>query len=127
MAEGLKRLRIYQLAESLADEVWNEVVTWSPFAQNTVGRQLVEASDSIGGNIAEGYGRYHYKDNRQFQFYACGSLEETGHWLRRSLRRKLISQERYQDLTRRVEELGPQLNAYIRTLERKSKEARTKP
>ncbi len=127
MAEGLKGLRIYRLAEMLADEVWNEVVTWRPFARDTVGRQLVEASDSIGGNIAEGYGRYHYKDNRQFQFYARGSLEETGHWLRRAHRRKLISEERYQDLTKMVAELGPQLNAYIRTLERRSKEARAKP
>jgi four helix bundle protein len=94
MVEGRKGLRIYQLAESLADEVWDEVVSWSSFARNTVGRQLVEASDSIGRNIAEGYGRDHYKDNRQFQFYARGSLEETGHWLRRALRRNLISERR---------------------------------
>jgi four helix bundle protein len=126
MVEGLKGLRIYQLAESLADEVWDEVVSWSPFARNTVGRQLVEASDSIGGNIAEGYGRYHYKGNRQFQFYARGSLEETGHWLRRSLRRNLISERHNEDLMGRVAELGPQLNAYIRTLGRKAKEGPVK-
>ena len=91
-----------------------------------MGRQLVEASDSIGGNIAEGYGRYHYKDNRQFQFYARGSLEETGHWLRRAFRRNLISERRYEDLMGRVAELGPQLNAYIRTLGRKAKEGPAK-
>ena len=79
MPEGLKGLRIYQPAEALADEVWDEVATWKEFARQTVGRQLVEAADAIGGNIAEGYGRYHYKENRQFQFYARGSLEETGH------------------------------------------------
>ena len=78
------------------------MVRWSPFARNIVGRQLVEASDSIGGNIAEGYGRYHYKDNRQLQFYARGSLEETGHWLRRALRRNLISEGRYEDLMNKI-------------------------
>lgn len=54
MAEGLRGLRIYQLAEDLSDEIWAEVLTWKPFARDTVGRQLVEAADSIGGNSAEG-------------------------------------------------------------------------
>jgi len=126
MAEGLRGLRIYQLAEDLSDEIWAGVSTWKPFARDTVGRQLVEAADSIGGNIAEGYDRYHYKDNRQFQFYARGSLEETGHWLRRATRRKLISEARYNDLMRKVADLAPQLNAYIRTLERKAKVERAR-
>ncbi len=124
MAEGLAGLRIYQLAEVLADEIWDEVVSWRPFARDTVGRQLVEAADSVGGNIAEGYGRYHYKDNRQFQFYARGSLEETGHWLRRGRRRRILSEVRYNDLMGKVADLAPQLNAYIRSLERKAKQAR---
>jgi len=29
--EGLEGLRIYQLAEELADAVWDEVLRWSPF------------------------------------------------------------------------------------------------
>ncbi len=41
MAEGLEGLRIFRLAEALADEVWAEVLTWSPFARQTVGGQLV--------------------------------------------------------------------------------------
>src|SRR3990172_11939467 len=125
MAEGLIGLRIYQLAEELADEIWAEVMTWNVFARNTVGRQLVEASDSIGGNIAEGYGRYHYKDNRQFQFYARGSLQETGHWLRRAVRRTLISEERFRAFMTRIGELIPQLNAYIRSLERRGQAAKS--
>lgn len=124
MPEGLMGLRIYQTAETLADEIWEEVIAWRPFARDTVGRQLVEAADSIGGNIAEGYGRYSYKENRQFQFYARGSLEETGHWLRRALRRKLITERRCEELMGKVADLAPQLNGYIRTLERKAKEGR---
>jgi four helix bundle protein len=126
MAEGLMGLRIYQLAEALADEVWQEVIAWKPFARDTVGRQLVEAADSIGGNIAEGYGRYSYKENRQFQFYARGSLHETRHWLRRAHVRKLMSDIRCKELAAKVEELAPQLNAYIKTLERRSREQKPK-
>jgi four helix bundle protein len=126
MAEGLMGLRIYQLAEALADEVWQEVIAWKPFARDTVGRQLVEAADSIGGNIADGYGRYSYKENRQFQLYARGSLHETRHWLRRACVRKLMSDVRCKELAAKVEELAPQLNAYIKTLERRSREQKPK-
>ena len=126
MAEGLTGLRIYQLAEALADEVWQEVISWQPFARDTVGRQLVEAADSVGGNIAEGYGRYYYKENRQFQFYARGSLYETKHWLRRAHARKLTTDVRCKELTAKVEELAPQLNAYIKALEQRSRERKPK-
>jgi len=117
MAEGLQGLRIYQLAEALADEVWNEVITWRPFSRDTVGRQFVDAADSIGANIAEGYGRFHYRDMRQFQLIARGFLEETGHWLRRARRRNLIAEKRFNGLDGLSRELAPQLNAYIRSLE----------
>jgi four helix bundle protein len=120
MAEGLEGLRIFRLAEALADEVWAEVLTWSPFARQTVGRQLVEAADSVGANIAEGYGRFHFKDSRQFQYYARGSLQETNYWLRRARIRKLMTERRARELMERTAELAPQLNAYIRTLDRRS-------
>jgi len=109
------------LAEELADAVWDEVLSWSPFPRDTLGRQLVDAADSVRGNIAEGYGRYHYRDNRQFQYYARGSLFEARHWLRRARKRDLLSNDRFNELAARVEALAPQLNAYIRTLGRKSK------
>jgi four helix bundle protein len=120
MAEGLAGLRIYALAEVIADEIWDEVITWKSFPQRTVGHQLVDASDSIGANVSEGYGRYHYRENRQFQFYARGSLEETRYWLRRARKRNLISENRYQQFMEKLDQLAPQLNAYIRTLERKA-------
>lgn len=54
---NFERLRVFRLAEQLADEVWEIVGGWSQFAKNTVGEQLVEAADSIGANIAEEAGR----------------------------------------------------------------------
>lgn len=86
-SKGFGELKVYQLAEKLADEVWDAVVTWDSFAKNTVGGQLVRAADSIGSNIAEGSGRYNYPDNRRFIRIARGSLYETRHLLRRALAR----------------------------------------
>ncbi|MDB5141742.1 MAG: four helix bundle protein [Mucilaginibacter sp.] len=39
--------------------------------------QLIRCSRSIGNNIAEGHGRFHYKDNIRFCIIARGSLSET--------------------------------------------------
>src|SRR3954462_3144328 len=39
--------------------------------------QLIRCSRSIGNNIAEGHGRFHYQDNIRFCIMARGSLSET--------------------------------------------------
>jgi four helix bundle protein len=78
MGKTLEELRIYQAAEELCDAIWEQVIQWERFARDTAGRQLVEAADSIGANIAEGYGRYHFREDLTFLYYARGSAKETG-------------------------------------------------
>jgi four helix bundle protein len=53
---NFENLRIYKLAESLADEIWNIVLRWDVFARDTVGKQIVRSADSISANIVEGTG-----------------------------------------------------------------------
>jgi four helix bundle protein len=106
-------LHIYRLSEKLADEIWNIVIHWNFFAQNTVGIQIVKASDSIGANIAEGSGRGTDPELRRFLRVSRGSLYETQHWLRRAFRRGLLSEEQINKLVPLVNELTPKLNAYL--------------
>lgn len=120
MVAGLEGLRIFQLAEELADAVWSEVINWKPFARNTIGRQLVAAADSVGANIAEGHGRYHYREEIAFDYYGRGSLRETRYWLRRARARGIVTDETYQGLMAKVDQLEPQLNAYIKSLEQRA-------
>ncbi|MCM8783234.1 MAG: hypothetical protein NC818_00420 [Candidatus Omnitrophica bacterium] len=40
-------LRILQLADDLADKIWEEVIKWEYFAKITLGRQLADTTDSI--------------------------------------------------------------------------------
>lgn len=110
-----EKLEIYQLAEKLADTVWDTVVEWDSFAKATVGRQIVRAADSIGANIAEGTGRSGHKDVRRFACIARGSLNETKHWLRRAYHRGLLTDEQVQMLRPLIAELLPRLNAFIRS------------
>ena len=64
MSKSLEDLEVYQIAETFSNEIWAIVLEWNYFAKDTVGKQLVRAADSISANIAEGFGRYHYKDNK---------------------------------------------------------------
>ena len=57
-----ENLKTYQLAENLADEIWNVILARDGFARDTVGRQIVRFADSIGANIAEGSGRQRQTD-----------------------------------------------------------------
>ena len=111
-----ENLRVYQLAESLADEVWKIVAKWEEFAKDTVGKQIVRSVDSIGANIAEGSGRYNYQDNRRFVRIARGSLNETRYWLRRAYTRNLLTKEQVNKLKPIVDELSPKLNAYLKSI-----------
>jgi four helix bundle protein len=117
-------LRVYQLAENLADEVWNMVIAWMPFAKDTTGGQLVEAADSIGANIAEGSGRGSYRENRRFVRIARGSLNETKHFLRRAYRRRLINAEQTARLKPMLDVLAPMLNAYLNSIGPKRRQDR---
>ena len=71
---GFENLRVYQLAKEIADLIWEVVFKWDRFPQSTIGKQLVDSADSIGGNIAEGTGRGSFADNRRFARIARGSL-----------------------------------------------------
>ena len=109
-------LRVYQLSEILADEVWIIVTNWKYFEKETVGKQLVKAADSIGANISEGTGRGSFQDNRRFVKIARGSLNETQHWLRRAYKRDLLKEKEVNRLKPIVDELAPKLNAYLKSI-----------
>ncbi|MGZ3968314.1 MAG: four helix bundle protein [Mucilaginibacter sp.] len=84
MSNRLEDLEIYTLSEQFANEIWFIVVKWEIFAKDTIGKQLVRSADSIGANIAEGFGRYHYKENKNFCYFSRGSLIETKGWLKKA-------------------------------------------
>ncbi len=109
-------LDVYKLSEQLSDMIWDAFDKWTVKAQKTIGYQIIRSSDSIAANLAEGYGRYTPADRKRFYFYARGSFEETKAWLRKALRRKVISSQkqaaRYKGI---IDELGPKLNAFIKT------------
>ena len=117
--KSIKELDVYVLAEKLADRIWEDYDGWSLKARSTMGFQMIRAADSIAANLAEGYGRYTPADRKMFYRYARGSFEETKAWLRKAVRRKVIKEPEMIKVYKTVcDELGPKLNAFIRTTNR---------
>ena len=113
---NFETLRVYQLSEKLADQVWEIVLGWEFFARITVGKQLVSAADSVGANISEGAGRGRFLDNKLFVRIARGSFNETQHWLRRAYKRSLLTKRQIDSLKPLIEELAPTLNGYLKSI-----------
>lgn len=112
----LKELKVYQLAMKVGDSSWKIVSKWNYFERDTIGKQLVRAADSIAANISEGYGRFHFKENRYFNFIARGSLFETKTWLEKAIKQELITHEEFSSLKVEMNELGKLLNGYIKKI-----------
>jgi len=116
----LEELKVYQLAMSIAEELWDIVYKWDYFAKNTVGKQLVKAADSIAANLSEGFGRFFYKEEKQFCYYSRGSLYETKTWLTKANNRKLITTEKFEKFQKEINNIGVRLNNYIASIGKKN-------
>ncbi|MFH1478005.1 MAG: four helix bundle protein [Verrucomicrobiota bacterium] len=106
-------LDVYKLAEDLSDMIWRDFDRWGIKVQNTIGYQVIRASDSIAAHIAEGYGRYTPADRKKFYLYSRGSFEETKAWLRKLIRRKVLDESSVAEYKEIIDKLGPKLNAFI--------------
>ena len=113
MSRGLGSLEIYKSALRLSDMAWHIVETLPKPYRFGMGMQLLNATDSIGANIAEGYGRFHYKDSLKFYYNARGSLWETKHWIWLLHKRRFVNRERFDTFLSEIETLGKQLNVFI--------------
>ncbi len=109
-------LEIYKLSENLSDKIWDIAIEWDSFTKDTIGKQIVKASDSIGANIAEGSGRGSYVDYKRFLKISRGSLFETKHWSKKAFNRKLFNEIDYSEIIKTIDELIPRLSAFINYL-----------
>ncbi|RPI75264.1 MAG: four helix bundle protein [Ignavibacteriales bacterium] len=116
----LEELQVYQLAMQTAEKIWNIVINWNYFEKDTVGKQLVKAVDSIASNLSEGFGRFFYKENKQFCYYSRGSLFETKTWIAKANNRGLIGNEDFENFKVDIDFIGKKLNSYINSIGKKS-------
>src|SRR3989338_11104571 len=86
----LEKLETYQLSRELGEISWIIFKVLVYEEKRLFGYQFVESTDSVGANIAEGYGRFHYLDKVKFYYNSRGSLLESRHWFDILVQRKIL-------------------------------------
>lgn len=118
----LKDLEIYQLSRQLSKMIWPIYKNMDWHNQKIIGDQAVCSADSVGANIAEGYGRFHKLDKIKFYLIARASLNEFAiHWMELLFEREIIEKKFFDESKQITKSLEIKLNNYITAL-RNSKE-----
>ena len=81
--------------------------------------QIIRSSRSIGNNIAEGHGRFHYLDNIRFCIMARGSLSETLDHMIVALNEHIIDDETIKAFQLEYDQCLKLLNGYIVFIKKK--------
>ncbi|MEO5563960.1 MAG: four helix bundle protein [Chitinophagaceae bacterium] len=118
----LEELEVYKASMEIGDIIWKIVEKCNYFQKDTIGKQLTRSADSIALNISEGYGRYHYAENRNFCWYSRGSIFETSTAIQKAAKRNLLPEEEYNLLKLKLLHYFKLINPYIKSI-RKQKVA----
>jgi four helix bundle protein len=98
----------------------SELVKKFPFEEKfRLTDQIIRCSRSIGNNIAEGHGRFHYQDNIRFCIIARGSLSETLDHMIVANDENIISDAVLHSFQLEYEQCLKLLNGYIQFIKKK--------
>lgn len=118
----LEDLQVYKVAMEIGDIVWSIVEKWNYYQKDTLGKQFTKGADSIAFNISEGYGRFHFAENRNFCFYSRGSAFETRTAIEKATKRNLLSADENNLLTEKMKLYFILINPYIKSIGTNQKE-----
>ncbi|MDK2917575.1 MAG: hypothetical protein PWQ37_308 [Candidatus Petromonas sp.] len=116
MENNFKKLEVWQKSHELTIKIYKITTDFPKEERYRLIDQLCRSASSIPANIAEGKGRYHNKEFKQFLYIARGSLEETKYHLILSNDLGYINNEKYNELMKLANVIGKMLNGLIKTL-----------
>jgi len=110
---NLSDLEVYVLSRKLSAISWEIYESFDWKLKKIIGDQFICATDSVGANIAEGYGRFHYLDKIKFYYNARASLKESRHWIELMSERNMVASGVMKNYLDVYLMLSPKLNAFI--------------
>lgn len=110
-----KDLLVWKLARELRVQIYVPVRNFPPEERFALNTQMRRAAQSIGANIAEGFGRYSYRENIQYCRQARGSAFEVRDHLVTAVDAEFITQEEYAQSDALAQRVIQTLNGYIRS------------
>lgn len=110
-------LEAWQLARQLAILVYQETKTYPREELFGLTSQMRRSVISVMANIAEGFGRYHYKDKARFYYIGRGSLSELMNFSLISVDLNYLPESKSQEIMERSEIIRRLINGLIRCLQ----------
>ena len=119
--EGIKSfedLNCWKAARKLRIKISDLIKQFPDYEKFELVSQMRRASRSVTHNIAEGYGRFHYKENIQLCRVSRGSLYEIQDQFITALDEGYIDNKYYLEMKLKVVECITILNGYIKYLKK---------
>lgn len=122
--KSFAELEVWQQSGVLKNDIYALTKSFPDIEKYRLTDQIVRSSRSVCANIAEGYGRYTYKEQIRFCMNARGSLFETHNHLIDATDCGYITSETLQNYVHNIKKIERLLNGYIAWL-RKNAETST--
>ena len=117
MADNFERLKCWQECYELKKYLRENVLARLPKSERfELYSQVLRSSRSATANIAEGWGRYHYKENIKFLLNSRGSVSELLDQSIEAYDCSYISKETMDEIRTRISTCIRLINGYIRFL-----------
>ncbi len=116
--KSFTELEVWKKARALKNELKELTQSFPSEEKFRLTDQIIRSSRSINAVIAEGHGRYTFKDQLHFCIIARGSLSETYNHLIDALDCNYITQEQLNCYKNKIDEIERLLNGYIAYLKK---------
>ncbi|RAV30168.1 four helix bundle protein [Sinomicrobium soli] len=113
-------LEVWKLARQLKKDIRKLTREFPAEEKYRLTDQVIRSSRSIGSNISEGFGRFHYKENSKFCRNARGSLMETLSHLIDAFDEEYINEQTLSRYKIQILHCNKVLNGYIAYLNKRS-------
>lgn len=115
-------LEAWSQARELRKAVYELTNKFPAEERHVLTAQLRRAAISVTANVAEGFGRYSYKENMQFCRHARGSLHEVRDHLTTAFDAGYLSKDEWRQLDELAQTVSKIINGYIRSTRQRLKE-----
>ncbi len=105
----------WQEARKLVNQIY-DITDRDRLKDFGLANQIQKAAVSVMANISEGFGRYSFKDSKQFFTMARGSVSEVQSHLYVMLDRKMISESSFKDIYEQATKTSKLINGLIRNV-----------
>jgi len=113
--ERFEDLIAWQEARKLVNLIY-DITQKNSFKDFGLANQIQKAAFSVMANISEGFGRYSFKDSKQFFTMARGSISEFQSHLYVILDRKMVSEELFKNTYEQSKKTSKLINGLIRNI-----------